>query len=158
MSVLVISPQMIADATKKAQTFRSYGFSHEEKMMCPTLARMNNNDIKSNTYYVRDFFERLYIWNHFSADLNCMRSLTDKEIIKKDFTICQERAKDIDIYQFQMILRCLDYNIENYEFSDKFKDKELMDADVKLLRKIKDEVCGCIVDALQEEKGCKWFY
>ena len=32
MSVMIISPQMIADVTKKAQTFRNYGFSHEEKM------------------------------------------------------------------------------------------------------------------------------
>ena len=158
MSVLVISPQMIADATKKAQTFRTYGFSHEEKMMCPTLARMNDKDINSNTCCVRDFFERLYIWNHFSGDLHHLKDLTDKEIIRTDFENCQKRAKDIDIYQFQMILRFLHYNIENYEFADYIADKKQMDADVELLREIRDEVCGCIVNALQDEKGCKWMY
>ena len=158
MSVLVVSPQMIADATKKAQTFRSYGFSYEEKTMCPTLAKMNDKDIKSNAYCVRDFFERLYIWNHFSGDLYIGQDFTDKEIIKTDFANCQKRAKDINIYQFQMILRCLHYNIENYEFADDFEDKKQMDADVELLQKIKDEVCGCIVDALQEVKSCKWLY
>lgn len=158
MSVMVISPQMIADVTKKAQTFRTYGFSHEEKMMCPTLARMNDKDIKSKTYCVRDFFERLYIWNYLSYDLHYSRELTDKATMNAEFAVCQARAKDIDIYQFEMILRFLLYNIENYEFPDDFEDKEQMDADVELLQKIKDEVCAYIVYALQEEKGCEWCY
>jgi hypothetical protein len=57
-----------------------------------------------------------------------------------------------------MILRFLHYNIENYEFADDFADKKQMDADVELLREIRDEVCAYIVNALQEEKGCKWMY
>ena len=158
MSVMVISPQMIADVTKKAQTFRNYGFSHEEKMMCPTLARMNDKDIKENKESVKAFFWRLYKWNNLSAALKYFNGHVRDSVLRKEFDAAMNRASDIDIYQFQMILRFLHYNIENYEFDESSKHKDMMDADVELLEKMRDEVCESIVDALQDEKGCKWYY
>lgn len=157
MSVMVISPQMIADVTKKAQTFRTYGFSHEEKMMSPTLATMNKDDICKNEENVIGFFWRLYRWNNYSYDLRYSRSFSRDTVLRMEFDNAQKMAKDIDIYQFEMILRFLLYNIENYEFVDSDTKKQ-MDKDVELLKSIREEVCYHIIDALQEEKGCEWYY
>ena len=165
MSVMVISPQMIADVTKKAQTFRDYGFSHEEKMMCPTLAKMNDKDIKRNENEVKEFFKRLYVWNSFSYEKMYCEDFSTKESLFQEFEDSQKLANDIDIYQFQMILRFLRYNIEEYEFEESeaadlesLAEMRKMKEDAKMLDKIADEVCCCIVNALQEEKGCKWMY
>lgn len=158
MSVMIISPQMIADVTKKAQTFRNYGFSHEEKMMCPTLAEMNDKDIRRNEYKVKEYFFRLYQWNDYSAALSHMRVRTPSFMLRNDFDNSLNRAKDIDIYQFEEILRFLHYNIENYEFNESLSFKKQMDEDVELLGKMCEEVCQKIVSALQDEKGCKWYY
>ena len=158
MSVMVISPQMIADVTKKAQTFRTYGFPHEEKMMCPTLAEMNDKDIKRDEYEVKEYFFRLFKWNDYSAALSHMRARTPSFMLRNDFDNSLNRAKDIDIYQFEEILCFLRYNIENYEFGDSLPFKRQMDEDVELLKKICEEVCRKIVMALQDEKGCKWYY
>ena len=155
---MVISPQMIADVTKKAESFRNYGFSNEEKTMCPTLGRMNDKDIKNNTYEVRDFFMRLYIWNYFSYGNRYNEEIQTKNELSQEFENCLRRANEIDIYQFVEILSFLHYNIENYEFDESFEDKTQMDADVELIRKMQDEICKKIVEAVQKEKGSRWYY
>ena len=162
MSVMLVSLQMIADATKKAETFRNHGFANEEKMMCQILARMNKKDIDFYEENVKDFFYRLYRWNAVSFEANNNEELSEQDRLRYEFDESQKMAKDIDIYQFVMLLSFLDYNIEVSEVRHKniLSDDEMtqMEEDARVLRDMIAEINRNIVRALQEERKSQWFY
>lgn len=160
MSVIVISCQMLADAVKKAESFRTSGFPTEEKMMCHKLGKMNSLDAKRNTYEVRAFFFRLLRWNKRSYELRYQEEKWESEYeIAEFFNIAMNlQPKEISILQFEQILRFLSYNIENYEFSSKYPFKEQMDEDVALLKEIIHSLDYGILNALKEKEGVKWCY
>lgn len=159
---MLISLQMLADATRKAETFRDNGFQTEEKMMCPLLAKMNKRDIHTNEENVKDFFARLYRWNAVSFDTKYTEELSDPKRLRYEFDESQKIAKKIDIYQFVMMLSFLDYNIEKAEVRSKevLSDDEMtqMEEDVNLLRDMIREVNEHIVSSIQCERNSKWYY
>ena len=161
MSVIVISPQMIADAVKKAHTFLTEGNSHDEEMMCPILAKINKNDKMNNTDEIKFFFFNLYRWNIYTYEKmyneGKFSSFAD---LQEQFEKAMNHAKDIDIYQFEFILHFLEYNIDSHAFygGSYFFDISRMESDLCQLIKIRNQVCKRIVTALAEQRGAQYYY
>ena len=160
MSVIVISCQMLADAVKKAESFRTFGSPMDERMMCHKLGKMNSLDAKKDTYEVRAFFFRLLRWNKRSYELRYQETEWESEYeIAKLFNIAMNlQPKEISILQFEQILRFLSYNIDESEFSSKYPFKEQMDEDAALLKEIIHSLDAGILRALKEKEGVEWCY
>jgi len=157
MSVMMISPAMIADAHNKAQWFfKDYRKWDEDASMCPILAKMSEKQITQ-------FFMRLYRLNSVSYDVRYKeKTELDLGALEKEFSLIlkdSQRAKKIDIFQFICILRFLEYNIEFSEIRAAKREIPMMDSDEKLLKDIISEICYMIVVHRDSEKaGVEWYY
>jgi len=156
MSVMMISPQMIADAHEKAQWFfKNYCMWEEDSSMCPILAKMSETQIS-------EFFLRLYYLNSISYDILYREETTPAKEFEDIWpAIVREgkKRKRINIYQFLTILRFLSYNIEFEEIRRANKSIPTMDSDEKLLNDIINEMCYMIVvHRVSKDMDLKWYY
>jgi hypothetical protein len=159
MSVIIISPQMMADANEKASWFwRDYHNPLSENSMCPTLGKLS--DLERT-----EFFLRLYFYNSLSYDVLYNENTTDVKQIEESWPAIQRLGrmrkklnKGIDIYQFVNTLKFLQYNIEFHNIRDAGKSLPNMDADEKLLEDVINDLCYNIVNADIEKRHLKWFY
>ena len=111
MSVIIISPLMMADANEKASWFWKDCYSPQsENSMCPTLAKLS--DLQRT-----EFFLRLYYYNYLSYDVRYNENITEVKLIEESWPAIQRLGrmrkkvnKGIDIYQFVSILKFLQRN------------------------------------------------
>ena len=167
MSVMMISQQMIADATKTVKQmfpmFRDCGYEGN-------IFWCANTEKTSVDFEIEQLFGRLYLYNDLSWYVNYgfgfykKREKFSVQINAEEFAKCLKRGKHVEILQLINILRFLLYNIENKEIWGAVTRHFSADMVFQLERDMRElktlHYVACVYYAVEQIKktDIKWCY